>query len=480
MPKKTDTYIEIDKNYLKILQSEKTAKGLVVTRLLTEPVLGLSDEQIAKLLRDSAANSRIKLDSVTVIISRQKTMVRYMRLPAVDKAEIEKMVSFEIAKQTPYSSEEIVSDYEVLDSDGQGYSRVMLAITPKTEIARIDNILAQSGKRLKRIILSSKAVIGWLNTAAADMEKDKGICVIDIDSDNTEITVTVNHRLEFSRSISSGAADILKAEGPENAARTRLIEEIKLSIESYLKEDTAAGRQISGFLVTGADSVTDDFTKFFKASTESSCDMKSPFLGITIADRTLRETGVARDASVCAVCGGPFTAAGINLIPPEQRIRQSQNMAVRKVIRILAFTVIVLLAIFAVIGIKIYRKEKLLKSLEVMYNQVKSTSAGIETKFKRLQAIEAETSGEASSLNVIYNLYSIIPNDISLLDFNYDDAAKTLRFRGRSGRMSDVFKLVTMLEDSESFSNVQTYSIVERRTREGAVVDFQIRCNFNP
>jgi Tfp pilus assembly protein PilN len=65
-----------------------------------------------------------------------------------------------------------------------------------------------------------------------------------------------------------------------------------------------------------------------------------------------------------------------------------------------------------------------------------------------------------------------------LLDFDYDDISKSVRFSGRAGRMSDVFSLVSVLENSDIFSNVQTRSVVQRRTMEGAAVDFQIRCNF--
>jgi len=78
----------------------------------------------------------------------------------------------------------------------------------------------------------------------------------------------------------------------------------------------------------------------------------------------------------------------------------------------------------------------------------------------------------------IYNLYSIMPENISLIDFNYDDASRVVRFRGRAYKISDVFKLVSLLENSSSFSNVQTRSVAEKRTRASAAVDFQISCNF--
>jgi len=95
---------------------------------LVEPIYALPEEDINRLLNDAVSSRETRFDSVTVIVSREKAMVRYMRLPAQDTSEIEKMVSFEITKQTPYSQDEITSDYEILSSDTEGYSEVMLVI----------------------------------------------------------------------------------------------------------------------------------------------------------------------------------------------------------------------------------------------------------------------------------------------------------------------------------------------------------------
>lgn len=480
LSKKINLYVEVDKKYLKLLQSDITPKGHVVTKLLAKPISGLSDEEIAKLLNDTLNSNGIKLDSVTAIISRERAMIRYMRLPALDRSEIEKMVSFEIAKQTPYSQDEIISDYEVLSRDAEGYSKVMLAVSPKNEIARINHILGISGNRLKQIRLSSEVMIGWLDIAGVTLTEEKSICLIDIDSDNTEIIIVSNRKLSFSRSISIGALNILEKDEQDDSSRTRLIDEIKRSIAAYLKEKTAEAGDISEFIITGANSVIESFTKFFAVTIKTPCRAVNTLQGVSLADGALAEAGIPQEASICTVCGGPFTTGGINLISQDEKRKQSQNTAIRKIIGISIVSFFILSALFALIGLKIYQKEKLLNKLESMYGQVGSTASQIEIKFKKLRSIKAQLSGEASSLHVIYNLYSIIPENISLIDFNYDDTSRVVRFRGRAHKISDVFKLVTMLESSASFSNVQTRSVAEKRTRGSAGVDFQIRCNFKP
>ncbi len=478
LSKKSNLYIEIDKKYLKILQSEAASKGLAVTKLLVEPIFGLSDEEIAKLLSDTASSNNIKLHSVIVIISREKAMVRYMRLPTLDRSEIEKMVSFEIAKQTPYSQDEITSDYEVMSRDVEGYSKVMLVVSPKNEIARINHILGISGNKLKQIRLSSEVIIGLLGTAGVALTKGKSICLIDIDDDNTEIIIACNGSLSFSRSVSMGASHILEREGQDDASKTRLADEIKRSIAAYLKEKTTEAGDVSEFIIIGANSVIKNFAEFFTAAVKIPCKAVNVLEEVFLADKALAETGIPQEVSVCAVCAGPFAGEGINLIPQEEKRKQSQNAVIRKTIGISIAFFFAFLIVLTLTGLKIYQKEKLLNELESMYSQVEPAASQAEVKIKKLRNIKAHLSEEASSLRVIYDLYSLMPENISLLDFNYDDTSRVVRFRGRAHKISNVFKLVTLLESSAGFSNVQARSVAEKRTKGVAVVDFQIRCNF--
>ncbi len=476
--KRPHLYIQVDSKYLKILESQITPRGPIITKLLAKSVYGLSEEEIAKLLNDTVSSRGIRPEAVTAIISREKVMVRYMRLPTLDRSEIEKMVSFEISKQTPYSEDEIISDYEVLSSDAEGYSRVMLVISPKNEIARINHVLGALVSRLRQIRLSSEAIIGWLNTAKGSIKQGESICLIDIDSDSTEIVIVSDGKPNFSRSISIGALDISEQKEKDDSPKEKLADEIKRSIAAHLKEKTMAAVDISEFIIIGAGSVIESFKEFFAIRINAPCKVMNVLRGVSFEDEAIREAGLPQDVSICTVCGGPFVAEGINLISQGQKKKQSTTVTFKRVIDISVALSILFLVLFALVGLKIRQREALLSELKLMYSQVELAANQTEAKFKKLRSIKAQLSGEASSLNAIYNLYSIIPENISLSDFNYDDTSRVVRFRGRAQKISEVFKLVTLLESSKSFSNVQTRSVAEKRTRGSAMVDFQISCNF--
>jgi len=473
-----DLFLEIDKKYLKLSQTVARGKDIFIEKLLVEPILGLSEEEIHRILADTINRNGITFNAITAIIPRERVITRYIKLPAVDRAEIERMISFEISKQTPYSEEDITSDYKVISVDEQGYSRIMLVLSPKAEITRINNILGSFAHRLKRIYFSSEAIAGWLNIPSLNSDSANYICLVNIDTDRTEIAIVSSSGLCFSRSIPIGADDILELQGQVNLSKARLVDEIKQSIALYLKEKDVETGDITKFVITGANIAREDFLNFLNTAIDVPSDFLNPLSGVQLSDNALSESGIPENTSVCAICGSPFVDAGINLVPQDQKTKNKKKLFIKKAAIVTVLLSIVFSTLLGAAFFKIYQRENTLKDLEFMYSQINKTSNQIETKLKKLRSIKAHLSEGESSLDVIYNLYNLMPAGISLLDFDYDDISRAVRFSGKAGKMSDVFSLVSILESSKVFSNVQTRSVVQRQTKEGAVIDFQIKCNF--
>jgi Tfp pilus assembly PilM family ATPase len=479
---KADLFLELDKKYLKLAQSAARGKDIFIERLIIEPVSGFSEEEIHRALADTISLNGIAYDTITAIIPRDKVIIRYIKLPAVDRPEIEKMISFEISKQTPYSAEDITSDYKVISVDEHGYSRVMLVLSPKTEIARINNILGPFASRLKHIYFSSEAIAGWFNIQdpATTSVNNGYICLVDIDTGSTEIAVISVKGLCFSRSISIGADDISESQARANLLRTRLVDEIKQSIALYLKEKDTDTGQITRFVLTGAEIARRDFLNFLNTAIDIPSEFLRPLSVVRSPENALSKPGIGipEDVSICAICGGPFVPFGINLVPASQKTKDRKKRLIKNSIIIALFLAVAFSTLLGAGIFKIYQREHMLKNLESMYGQISKVSDRIEMKLEKLRAIKAYLSGGESSLDVIHNLYELMPAGILLLDFDYDDISKSVRFNGRAGRMSDVFGLVSILEGSRIFSNVQARSVMQRQSKEGAVVDFQISCNF--
>ncbi|MFC1807535.1 pilus assembly protein PilM [Candidatus Omnitrophota bacterium] len=477
--KKFVTSVEIDKDYLKIAMSEISSKGSSIIRLIAEPISGLADEQISKILTDRSNLNNIKLDNLTAVISRDKVMVRYMRLPSISMDEIDSMVSFEITKQIPYAKEEVISDYKIIDSDDEGYSEVMLIVIHKKEISRINAIFTGSGVKPKNVRLSAEAITGWLQRSSEEEDlEQKTICLVDIDDNSTEVAIISDGKLSFSRVVPVGALSMSNDSAQTQALKKRLLGGINRSIDLYKKEKGKEEISVSKFLITGADAAIEDFKIYLSAQVSSEVAGKKVLAELLVSDATFIDKGIPKDISICALCGSFFMQEGINLIPDELRKKQRLRSKVSKLLSLSVSVLFILLILFAGFLFNINQRERTLRRLSLMLKKVAPAAEATEAKQKKLEIIREQFQGEASSLDAIYNLYKIIPNSISLIDFDYDDKARVARFRGRAKRLSDVFKLTTTLEGSEYFSNVQTRSVSSRRTQQGEVVDFQIRCNF--
>jgi Tfp pilus assembly PilM family ATPase/Tfp pilus assembly protein PilN len=476
---KYDTYVQIDRKHLKIMQIIYRGKEPAIKKLIAKPIIGMDEKSVAGFLKEIANANSIPLNFVTIIISREKAMVRHMRLPAVDKQEIDSMVSFEITKQTPYSREEIVADSKVLKSDEQGYSNVMLVVSPKTEIVKIHDIVRFAGGNPRRIVLSSEAMAGWFSVSGKHFSKTDSKCIVNIDYDNTEIMIISDKGLESSRAVSIGASELQQGVNDMNSIWSKLVDEIKRSVSTYQKENQLKQESTSEFIVTGASSVMESFNRFLTTAVTNKCIFLPVFSSVVLLDGALDASGMPEDVSVCAICGAAYLDEPINLMPEEYKMRYNYQSKFRKATTILTALAVAFIMFFSILGIRIYQKQQLLKQIESLYSQIQPIVEQTEEKIHRLRIVKNHLSDGELSLEVIYNLYELIPSGISLVDFNYDDLTKTVRFNGRAGRMSDVFKLVTTLEESDAFSNVQTHSVIQRQARDGTTVDFQIRCSFN-
>jgi hypothetical protein len=233
------------------------------------------------------------------------------------------------------------------------------------------------------------------------------------------------------------------------------------------------------FIVTGANSLIENFSEFLATAVSSRCVFLPTLSCIKLADEALDELGIPGDVSVCAICGAPYIERPVNLIPQEQRQRYKIQTKFRKAVLAVIALIVLFAAVFSGLAIKIYQKERLLEELASVHLEIEPVVKQTQEKLDKLRVIKSYISGGEASLDVIYKLYELMPQGIILVDFNYDDLTRAVRFNGRASRMSDVFKLVTVLEESEAFSNVQTRSVVQRQIADGELVDFQIRCNFN-
>ena len=113
---KSITTVEISETHIKVLQAALSGRGPAVSFCATADIARLSDEEIAKQL-SKTGNTRFRLKSnlIVGIIPRQSALFRYLTLPSHDERELRSMVDLQIISHIPYSREDVVVDFLILE-----------------------------------------------------------------------------------------------------------------------------------------------------------------------------------------------------------------------------------------------------------------------------------------------------------------------------------------------------------------------------
>ncbi|MFH1645807.1 MAG: pilus assembly protein PilM, partial [Candidatus Omnitrophota bacterium] len=454
-------------------------KGFIISRLLSLSVSALDDTDVSNMIKGVIQSENIKISNLSVLISRDRVMLKYIKLPSSNQDELDSMVSFEVSKQIPYSIEEVVYDYKIVSSDDQGYSNVIIAIVHNKEIEKTRNLLESVTKAPFRLRLSSEALYTWYVKISPNYDKSKRVCILDVDADSTEIVLVFNEEVEFTRTVSAGALVLADVVPGDSSQRVRFVEELRRSIDIFFKQKGSDDEKIDECLIIGALSVKDSLPSLI----EKELGLKSTYVSflatMPIAEYAFGQDGIPEYISVSSLCASLFITEGMNLVPEEVRKKEEFRSKAKKVV----FTAVVLsVAVLSLVGffcVKLYQKRALLGRLSAIYEKIKPQASIVEEKVKKLDIVKSGSKEGVSSLDAIYNLYKIIPPNITLVDFDYDAEKRFVSFRGTASRMAEVLKLNALLEASGRFKNVESRSLSERRLAGIQVIDFQIRCNFS-
>ena len=442
------TGIEIGQNSIKVIQGipEGRKSGIKILSLTTEKITS-DNEKLAKL-RQMVSNLKIKPKKVIACIPRSLVTIRYLNLPSVSKKEIAHMVQFQAEKQLPYSKEELVTAFKVIESNKDGYSRVMLVLVHRDIINKQLELLRDIKLDPEYIELSSQAA------ASAFIKKhpeiNKPVAFIDIDMFSVDIQVISNRKLVYTRNVSLA----------ENRTQESLLEEITKSLHSYNKDN----KEITSIFISGK--VHNKLRENLSREFDMPVEIFNPAENLT---RT----------SLCSIVGliRNFPNVLLNVLPDEIK-KQKQVREKRKRYLVLASQCAgILLLILGVFMRNIYYKQNTLKWLDTEIKKTDPIAKEVNKRADRLRVIKKQIDTKNSCLDILHELHKIIPDTISFSTLDYR-LNNTVKIKGQSKALSDVLGLIDILEKSSYFKNVQLKSSNMRRLRNMEVADFYIQCEI--
>lgn len=174
--------------------------------LLADPAADATRLAQAKLvLQEMVQERKLKATKVNYAVSSQSVFTRFVKLPSVGEEQVDQIVTFEAQQNVPYPIDEVVWDYQLVDSGDASQVEVVIVAIKADLLDDINGTVEQAGLATTLVDVAPMALY---NAFRYNYSEAKGCSlIIDIGSRTTNLIFIEPHKV-FSRSIPNGGSTI--------------------------------------------------------------------------------------------------------------------------------------------------------------------------------------------------------------------------------------------------------------------------------
>jgi type IV pilus assembly protein PilM len=174
--------------------------------LLADPAADATRYAQAKLLiQEMVAASGLKGQKVNYAISAQQVFTRFVKLPSVGEEQVDQIVTFEAQQNVPYPINEVVWDYQLVDSGETSQVEVVIVAVKADLLDEINEAVETSTLQSTIVDVAPMAIYNAFRYNYADVTGCS--LIIDIGSRTTNL-IFIEPNKVFSRSIPNGGSTI--------------------------------------------------------------------------------------------------------------------------------------------------------------------------------------------------------------------------------------------------------------------------------
>lgn len=141
-----------------------------------------SHEQILSAIRKAIRESGLRNRKVVSTLSEEEAIVRYFQMPRLPRKEWNQAVRFEARKYIPFTLDELVSDFSVVeDKKDKGKMNVVFVAAKKDVVARHLALFTKANLKVDHLETLSVSFMRLLYTLDPATKKEKCVCIVDID-----------------------------------------------------------------------------------------------------------------------------------------------------------------------------------------------------------------------------------------------------------------------------------------------------------
>lgn len=461
--------VDIGNNWLKFIYGQYIKKNFTLEMSRFIPLAEIKEsiyEYITKIVKETKSKNL----SVIACIPRNLVTVRFVDLPSHDPQEVKNMLLFQIGKHTPYSKDEIIFDYSLIDKIDSGYTKVMMVIARKNVIHERIEELEKAGLIVEKVVLTSEAIYRWFSNSPARQEDN--FAILDIDASYSDFIVVRRGKFVFTRHILIGANQLI-SDLP--TWQDKFLEECNNCISLYQNQER--NYNIPKMLLSGSCCKNREIKNIITSNVSVSLEICDYPMDIQVKlDSGYPENFKDIKAiSYTAILGaaGCKDSLDINLTPSHievsQDIRQRSQYLTITGILIIAF--VMLVSVF--IGLIVLQKNSYLNRLKTTITKLKNQAQEVEKMRYAINLVESRLDSKGSSLDLLREIYRLTPETIYFTNITLVEKDH-MTLKGRALAMSDVFKFITTLENSKELENVKAVSTTNRKEKDQEYSEFEI------
>jgi len=416
--------------------------------------------------------ARKKRQKFLFYLPRSVVTLRNLSFPSLEDQEVDNIVQFHLTRQVPYAREDIIYDYLVLQKTESGFTDILLGIIYKVMLRKHFLMFEKANIYSDGIRMSSFGLLSCAHRLSERVgEANKANIFIDIDLNYSDFIVYRSKQIIYSKSTPTGSKYL---DNPSNLPK--VIGDLRQSFTVF--QTANSGLQPERIHLSGMVRIPERFKEMLQKELNLPVDIvgiEDPFGSIEGMDILKNASKKASFTSLLGALMDP-ASKGLTFSTSESRIKGNIRQMLKEFIVTgsLAVYLLVLLSFFST-GMS-WLRDDFFKKLDKEIHIMKARDSGLLTKTRKIKLVDRYQNYSESFLFYYYNIAKILPKEITLerVIFEKNDELTLL---GKASDMSEIFKFISVLNETGFFKKVDLRYSRKRREEDKEISEFEIN-NF--
>lgn len=463
--------VSLGEDVFKLAHLKVTAHTCSLIDVVKKDIRQVTEEDLPGTILSACAGMNVKKLRALFIVPPHIVTTKNIEIPSLDPAEIKSIIDLQAGRHTPYAREEILVGYVTIGIFQRNYTKVLLVIVNREVIKKHLTVLQAAGLKIEKVLFAPEGMAGFYAQALNVKEEDTPVGLIDVAYSHTNFIVEFNRTVATYRHIGSGMTHLIK-EGA--AAQEKILSEIIKSVEAYQNEDIH--KMPETYYLTSDDAKIKELQPILQEKLKANVKIM-PYLDHIQASQPtlLKIVSEFNDDSFLDTIAATATVdlVQVDLTPDEIKVQKSIEEKGRQVVTAGLFTIVFLVLICGIFLSKVYFRSLYLNKLKEEYTEKRKNVLALERLDKKTRIIKDYLNSRMVSLEVLRELYTLIPDEIYVQNVIMDQNG-TIDLQGISESTSRIFEFNKALEDSKLFKGVKTKSTTAKKDRGKDVSAFEL------